>query len=445
VALKPEPVPELIKLLARTRSSTDPDRRALLVSKGYAVPNEKGQFQTPGHEDTEEAEKKNDELEWLSGLYDLQPSPALSDLLIDIAVIRALAASQTTAGADAILEFAFADDGVAYRDECGRQLRHMAPWSLPALIRHAEAPKEDKGQQRYARYQLERLDRENPRKAFNDAPTDALAIEILQAFSDTLYREAVFVVLENVDHVSPAVRAAARAAWMQYATGRMPPPAPKEKLNLPGGKQSDKPVPLWLTSRELADISIRRKLEELTGKKVPERARLADLSKQLFDFYDARRTAALDKDLAAGLAAAKTGDLAGAAQKLDAILVQEPNYARRGDMAQVYLDYGESLVQASKWREASRAFGKANAVAPEGPLAGKALQRHHEARGRALESEGKSGAVEMARASEIRADLARAAVSSSPPQRWMLFAGIGGGVGGLLLLAIGLAWRRRHG
>jgi len=318
----------------------------------------------------------------------------------------------------------------------------MSPWSLPALIVGAESRKSDKSLARYAKYQLERLDRENPRKAQNDSPTDDLEIEILKAFADSQYREAVFTVLDTVDHTSPAVRKAAREAWMEYATGRPPRPVPKEKLMLPGGKQAEEETPLWMNHRELADIAIRRRLESLTGAAPDKAAKLADMSKQLFDFYDQRRGKKLDADLDAALADGKGGKVAEAAARFDHILVQDPKYARRAEMAEIYLGYGEQLQKAGKLREAATAFGKAHAVAPDGKLAGKALALHHQARGLALEKEGKDGAAELARASEIASDVGSAA-EGGESNDWMLYAGIAAAVGGLLLLVWGVAWRRR--
>ena len=413
------------------------------------MPDEKGKFRAPGRQPDKE-ERANDKLDWLAPLVELPASPALTDVLLDIAAIRALAASKLSRGAAAILTFAFQDEGVAYRDECGRYLRRMSPWSLPALIRAAEMPAgraADKSRARYARYQLERLDRENPRKALNDAPTDELQAEILHTFADSQYREAVFVVLDNVNHVSPRVRQAAREAWMEYATGRPPREVPKQKLQLPGGKLSEEEVPLWLNHRELADIAIRRRLEELTGKKPATRATLEELSAQLFAVHDARQSAHLDKALAAGLAEAAKGEIDEAVARFDAILVQAPDYKRRGEMAEVYMRLGDELEKAGKWREAATAFGKAHAVAPAGPVADQALSRHHKARGRGLAAEGKKevAEAEMARATEIDQAVDRRQVEQAGrgDRQWMLVAGICGALAGLGLLAMGLAWRRR--
>jgi hypothetical protein len=446
LALDPIPVGELARFLGRQRSSSEAERRELLAARGYDVPDDKGKFRAPGRQ-PEKEEKDNDKLDWLAALYELPASPALSDVLLDIAAIRALAASKHTKGAAAILSFAFDDAGIAYRDECGRYIRRMAPWSLPALIRAAENPSaRSAGRARYSRYQLERLDRENPRKALNDAPTDELAAEILHTFADSQYREAVFVVLDNVDHVSPKVRKAARQAWLEYATGRAPKPPPKQKLQLPGGKQTEEEVPLWLDHRELADIAIRRRLEELTGKKPATRATLKEMSAQLFAVYDRRQAARLDKDLTAGLQEAKAGRVVEAALRFDAILVQAPDYARRGQMADTYMRLGDSLEKGGKWREAATAFGKAHAVSPPGETADLALARHHRARGRGLAAEGKEGAAaEIARAKEIDQAVDRRELeqSGSGSRQWMLIVGICGGLAGLGLLGMGLAWRRR--
>jgi tetratricopeptide (TPR) repeat protein len=447
-ALDPVPVAELAEFLARKRTSSEAERRALLAARGFDVPDEKGRFRAPGRQADKE-EKANDQLDWLATLVEQPASPALTDVLGDIAAIRALAAGKQSSGAAAILKFAFQAEGVAYRDECGRFLRRMSPWSLPALIRAAEMPSDraaDKSRARYARYQLERLDRENPRKALSDAPTDELQVEILRTFADSQYREAVFVVLDNVDHVSPKVRKAARDAWTEYATGRPPRPAPKEKLLLPGGKQTEEEVPLWLDHRELADIAIRRRLEELTGKKPPTRAKLAELSAQLFQVHDRRQAARLDKALAAGLAEASAGKLPEATQRFDAILVQAPDYARRAQMAEIYLRHGEVLEKADKHREAATAFGKAHAVAPEGPIADQALANHHRARGHGLAAEGKKevAAAALERATEIDQKVDRRVEEAGRGDRkWMLIVGIVSGLGGIMLLAMGLAWRRR--
>ena len=106
--------------------------------------------------------------DWLAQLTAQPAQPALGEVIADIAAIRALAASRRIDAARAILAVAFAPDTMIYFDECGRQLRKMAPYSVPALIiglQHArEKGKRNKAFERYSNYQLERLDRQEPSK-----------------------------------------------------------------------------------------------------------------------------------------------------------------------------------------------------------------------------------------------------------------------------------------
>jgi hypothetical protein len=443
-ALEPTPIQALREFLGRVRKSTDADRRALLSGIGADVPDEQGRFRAPDRQ-TAGDEAKNDAFDWFARLVAMPgATPALTDALADIAAIRALADTHDPDGAAAILDFAFEVDGVTYRDECGRYLRKMAPWSLPALLRGAE--KEGEGSRsRYANYQLERLDRQNPRKALADAPNDQLKVAVLEAFKDSLHREAVFVVLDTIDDGSPVVRKAAREAWIEYVSGRTPPEAPKEKLQLPGGKLAEEETPLWLTSRELADIALRRRLEALTGTKPSARAKLTDLTRQLFKFHDDKRAAALGAELDRALALAKEGKTSEAADACDRILIQVPDLARRAETAPVYLKLGDELAESGKLREASAAFGKAAAVAGEdSEIGAAALARHHEARGKAAEASGRSGAAEFARAREIEAELPAHLRSADRAGRgWMLYAGIGGFLAGAALVLLGWVLRRR--
>ena len=150
----------------------------------------------------------------------------------------------------------------------GATSRKMEPTSIPALTRESQG--KDADRKRYGTWQLERLDRQEPGKALDAALGDeALTIAILDVFRATHHREAVHAVWKRVAADSPRVRAAARAAWMDYVTGPPPPPAPTAKLNLPGGKLTKKPKPLWLTYRELADNELRKAANELLHEDYP--------------------------------------------------------------------------------------------------------------------------------------------------------------------------------
>src|SRR5262249_17450048 len=159
----------------------------------------------------------------------------------------------------------------------------------------------------------------------------------------THHREAVHAVWKRIDADAPRVRTAARAAWMEYVTGPPPPPAPVAKLNLPGGKKTKKPKPLWLTYRELPDNELRKAANELLHEDYPVedptlddddedhprrtktvKVDLEDLTKRLFAYYDDART----KQEAAQWSAAKvlwdSGDLASSTQLVDRMLATNP-------------------------------------------------------------------------------------------------------------------------
>lgn len=364
-ALRPPAVATLAEFLARTRESADADRRKVLQAIHAQVPNRKGRFYQPGRL-TPEQQKKQDELDWLARLVKLADQPGLGDTIADVAAIRALAASQDWNAAAVMFNFAFADDGVAYRDECGRYLRDMAPYSLPALIRNAGIRRHTwkyRSQIRYATYQLERLDRQAAGKAVQATGGDErLRAELFHAFRDVHYRDAVRVVLDWVDADSPLVRAAARQTWMAYVTGKKPPDPPKRKLKLPGGKETKKKKKLWLNYRELAQNALYERAEQVLGSK-PAGEALGPLSTRLFAHYDAKRAQAETRLVDDALQAAKAKTWDKAIPAMDRILARNPNHERRGAFAEAFYEYAIYLEDQKKWVEAAHAYGKANTIA----------------------------------------------------------------------------------
>ena len=114
-------------------------------------------------------------------------------MIADDAAIRALAGTHDVRAAQLIFDAAFSPDTMIYRDECGRYLRKMEPASIPALT--AESMGKDYDRKRYATWQLERLDRQEPGNALDAAAGDeALTIAILDVFRKTHHREAVHAV-----------------------------------------------------------------------------------------------------------------------------------------------------------------------------------------------------------------------------------------------------------
>lgn len=437
-AVSADRVEELHAFLDSDHRHGDQELRAVLAEINAAVPDDQGRFRTPGRE-TEEQKKRDDELDWLGALAKLPASTVgRNEAVARVAAIRALASSGRPEAGTVILDYAFTERGMVFRDEVGRYLRKMAPASLPALIRASQLKRERPSRARYANYQLERLDRQNPSKAVSSADPD-LKIHILEAFADSQFREAIYATLDHTDHINPRVREAARKAWTEYTSGKPPKPAPKRKLQLPGGKLTDEKEPLWLDHRELADIELRRRIEEKTGEAPSPRASLTEMTETLFGFYDSRRREKLDALFKQGAKLAADGKPGEAAELFDKVLAQKPDFDRRAKMASTYFELGKALQERDEWSQASTAFAKAHAVDPEGERAQEALSAHHFSRGK---MKGSEGDAELARAAEIDADAGDAGGSGG--KSWMLYGGIVWFVAGGLLLALGLHLRRRR-
>lgn len=438
----------LKELLGRTRAASVDDRRNALRRIEASIPDKSGKFSNPKRK-TQSENTKEDEFDWLAELAALNSTePAVIEAIIDVAAIRALAGSQHSEGGGVVLGFAFSDEGMIYRDECGRYLRRMAPYSLPALVRSAAITKKYSSERRYATYQLERMDLESPKKAVRAASGDEkLKAELLWTYGDAGFREAVSEVLEFTNDDSPAIRAAARKGLMKYLT-TTPPEAPKRKLVKPGGQLSDKEEALYLNYREIADIELRRTHEEVFGEQPERRAKLVDMAEKLFAHWDAARAAVASTQVDAALAVAAAGDVTGAAQQLDRILALEDATDRGPEIARVYQLRAKQLEEAGEFRAAAGAYGKVNALDPEGEGAQRALASHYFNLGKAVQAEGGDPQPMYTRAAEIEprhTGAARALAGddgSGEPKTWMLYAGVGGGAFAVLLLVLGLVTRK---
>jgi tetratricopeptide (TPR) repeat protein len=463
--LAPTTVEAIGEWVARPHQTEQADRRAVLAEIKAAVPDKTGRFNTPPRQSGKEMQA-DDDIDWLKALLELDAAmTGVGEVIADVAAIRALAATKDLRAAAVMFDIAFGEDSIIYRDEVGRYLRKMEPYSVPALIREAQLGK-GPDRQRYATWQLERLDRQDPLKALAVAAGDErLMIGILDAFRETKLREAVHAVWTKVDDDSPRVRAAARAAWMDYITGPPPRPAPRKKLTLPGGKLTKKEKPLWLTYRELADTELRRAANELLHEDYPledetnlddkenfrvktEKVDLLAVTKRLFDHFDAERAKKEGAQWAAAKAKADAGDLEAAAAMLDRLIATNPDRGERAEMAKVYARWGKQLEDKQQWADASAAYSKAHGLDPKGPAATERLAAHHYALGKALESQGKDGGPDYRRAVALKPDYAPAQTaaertSSSGRPTWMLFAAIGAAVAAMALF--GAAMLRRRG
>ncbi len=268
--------------------------------------------------------------------------------------------------------------------------------------------------------------------------------------------------LVNAD--SPRVRAAARLAWMAYITGPPPPPAPKKKLQLPGGKLTKLPKPLWLTYRELSDNELRKAANELLHEDYPIEdpstddyekktknvaVDLEDVTKRLFAFYDGERTKTEMASWTEAKTKADAGDLATATQMLDRLLVANPDHGQKAAMASIYFAWGAQLERKAQFADAAAAYSKAQGLAPDGPSAKDALASHYLMLGKSLEAQGKDGSPDFRRAIALKPDFAQAktAAADSPSNKvrpvWMLFAAGGAALLALLLFGVAMVRRRK--
>ena len=443
-------VPAFAAFLARDRAggATVDERRALLRKIKASVPDASGKFETPKRMKAE-AIREDDEFDWLAALAQVDPAATgLGAVWADVAAIRALAGTKRIDAAAVVLEQAFGKATMIYRDECGRRLRAMAPYSLPALTVASQAS--DKARARYASFQLERLDRQEPGKAMEaTAPDEELRIAQLEAFGKVRHREATATVFAFIDDPAPRVRAAARAAWLAYVTGPPPPLAKKIHLQLPGGKKDPKLTALYLTYRELAIIEVKRAAEDRLERRYEDEEEIdvAAVSREIFAFHDGERARRDGERFAAAAAKATAGDLAAAAAGFDRLLAENPELATRADAVPTYLALAREHETAARWTEAAAAYGKAHGLAPEGTDAVNAAAGREYALGKSLEAAGKDGGANFRRAAELRPDYApakAAAARSTPKARrpWLLWSAIAGAGLALGLLVVGILRRR---
>ena len=461
--LAPTAVEAIGAWVLRPHQTEQADRRKVLAEIKAAVPDKTGKFSAP-QPLTGKQQKADDEVDWLKALLELPAgTTGVGEVIADVAAIRALAATRDPRAAALIFDIAFGEDSIIYRDECGRYIRKMEPYSIPALTRESQVAK-DPDRRRYATWQLERIDRQDPLKALAAAAGDErLTITILDTFRETKLREAVHAVWTKVSADSPAVRTAARAAWISYITGPAPPPAPRKKLQLPGGKLTKKPKPLWLTYRELADNELRQAANELLHEDYQlndettlddkpetmkvEKIDLEAVTRQLFDYHDGERAKQEAAQWTAAKAKADAGDLQTAAAMLDRLIATNPDRSERAEMATLYAKWAKQLEDKQQWAEASAAYSKAHGLDPKAADANARLAAHHYALGKALEVQGKDGGPDFRRAVALAPSYAQAqsAVERTTPAgrpTWMLLAAIVAALAAMGLFGAAMLRRR---
>ncbi len=463
-AVAPHAVEAIGTWIVRSHTSDVDTRRGVLRSIEAEVPDKSGKFAVVRQTGSER--KANDEVDWLTALQALPPStPGVGEVIADDAAIRALAATSDITAASRIMDVAFNDATMIYRDECGRYLRKMEPYSIPSLIKESAGTGDRK---RYGNFQLERIDRQDPIKALDAAIGDeALQIAIIDVYRTTKLREAVHAVWTRVNADAPRVREAARATWMEYITGPEPKPAPKEFLKLPGGKLTKKAKPLWLTYRELADNELRRSANELlhesysledpntiTDSSGPDIEPIdqVDVTKRLFAYYDGERAKRDGALWSEAQAKAVAGDLAGATALVDRLVATTPDRPEKVDMAKLYAQWAKQLESKQQWSDAAAAYSKAHGLDPTAATANANLAAHHYALGMALKAKGKDGGPDFRRAIALNPSYAPAQEAAEQAEEeagrgrptWMLYAAVGAATVALLLCAAALAMRRRR-
>ncbi|HEY7954385.1 MAG TPA: hypothetical protein VII38_03795 [Polyangia bacterium] len=375
---------------------------------------------------------------------------ARAEAMEEVALLRAIASTQRMDAVDPMFALAFVPGGV-FRDECGRQIRSMGSFAVPALIRlmHQRGPAalHLSKQRRYAAYQLDRMDRAQPQKAIASAPDDRVKSAIIHQYGQERALEAVDAILGQVDAPSHRVRKEARWAWLRYVTGPPPPPAPMRKRKLTGGREEDEEKPDYLTYRELALLALQKQVQAIENAPPDPKATAKELTDRLFGYYDRQRAAEWEAELSAGRARAQAGDLKGAIDHFGWILAHDPNFARRGEMVEAYLRYGEALRRARRIPEALGYLRQAVDLDPSGPHAHEAAARVALLDGVQALAHGRAEPELFRRALALDPSLAEAKgllerAEALRDRRKFLQGGAAAAAGCALLFLIWLLWRR---
>jgi tetratricopeptide (TPR) repeat protein len=375
---------------------------------------------------------------------------ARAEAIETVKTMRAIAASRRLEAVDPIFKLAFEYDGV-FRDECGRSIRAMDSYAVVRLIELVHQPNAGKQsmakQRRYAAYQLDRMDRQRPQKAISTAPDDRVRSEIIHAYGDTRALDAVEAILGQVDSPAHRVRREARWAWLRYVSGKAPPPAPKRKRKLPGGKEEAEEKPDYLTYREIATLALQKELAAIDNAPPDPNATATELTDELFDYYDKKRAAEWDGEFAAAKAKEERGDVKGATDDYGWILAHDPNYAHRSDMAHAFARTGDSLRDQGDVPRALGYWREAIDLAPAGPDARYAAARVALYDGLEALAHGHADVGAFARALALDPSLTEARAGRSRAEwmqarrRWMRGAfAVGASIA--IALALWLLWRR---
>ncbi|MEZ4453614.1 MAG: hypothetical protein R3B09_29435 [Nannocystaceae bacterium] len=377
------------------RKARKVDYIALLERIGGDVPNRYGHFdeawkKAHGHD----IRVSEDWYEDLLALPSRSVPKALRGIYRDCVLEAALLQAASTIGredptltdrvVDALLDAAYVHEGT-FRDEVGRAIRRIGDPAVPRLVVRSDKPAIATEDDRYAvpyrtaeyaEFQLDRLDRLQPRRALVALQADPRLLgALLSAYGERRPPDAAEVLLQHVDAAIPRVREQARAAFLAYVTG--PAPASERKvLRLLGGKTSE--VKARQTYRDAAAIAIRAKLEAVRPDMVEEPCRIiqADGSRDetcesqperhahaYFVHLDEAEAAAEADVIAQALAADDLGETVAA---LDRLLARRPTLAADARILGAYIRAAEEARASGDPARAGQMFRKAAMLAGSG-------------------------------------------------------------------------------
>jgi hypothetical protein len=375
------------------------------------------------------------------------------DALRTVATLHALAATHRPEAVVPMFKLAFQLDGV-FRDECGRQIRAIGDPAVAKLVRlqyERGAPTAPLAKQRrYAVYQLDRMDRARPSKALAAAPDDALRAELLHVYGEVRAPDAVDAVLDQVNAQGHRVRKEARWAFRRYVEGPPPPPAPKRKRRLPGGKEESEEKPDYLTYREIAELSLQRRIGDMGLQLADAHPTPLAMFEAIVAHDDQERAAEWERSYVAALERANAGDAEAAVREYEWILAHDPTSARRLEMAPAFERAAAAREKAGKLDEAAGLLWKAAALAPpQSPD-----NRRLECQALFLDAErarlaGKSDERALRRAAALghpraQAEIAQIDRAQDRREARRLAFGMGGATAALALSAFLLAWLARR-
>lgn len=300
--------------------------------------------------------------EFLADLPPAEVQDTRAEMLFRVALLRTLASAGQKGVREAIpaiFDFAFVLDGL-FRDECGRTIRSMGSYAVPALIRiYNDRTRKNYKMRRYASYQLDRMDRLRPQKAIATAPDDVVRADIIHAYGEALAIDAVEAVLEQVNASSHRVRREARWTWLRYVDGPEPPPPPKRKRKLAGGKEEAEEKEDYLSYRELAVLALGRTFQTLWSRDPDPKKTARQLTDELFAFYDQQREQEFGQLLATAKEAEGRGEIEKAVEMYGFILAHQPDHPRKSEMAAAYRKLGESFAARGEERSDAALVGRA--------------------------------------------------------------------------------------